>query len=169
MTTTNQPLANAISEYTSAIVGGGNELSNTTKDGVVSLTKMIYTTIGQVDEMNLCTSLLENDSIVLRDALLPQLASNTEHLLSMFQSIDALGALVDQLERTTREIRDQVKQTQSGYNLRHPKKVEKWIGSLNMFRSKKNNVNIAGSVKPPMPELAPINIPDTTAAISSLQ
>jgi hypothetical protein len=116
--------------------------------------------------MNTILDSTERDTIVLRDALLPQLESNTQHLLATFQTIDALGELVANMERTARATRDQVKEVQSAYDARHPKKVERFLGSLNMFRSKKNDDNIG---KPPMPNLSPINIPDTSAAIRKIK
>ena len=157
-------------EYASAIVGSTG--SSSARDGILSLTNLVDTNLAQIDEMNICASLLENDSMVIRDALLPQLAANTKHLLAMFQTIDELGALADQMERTTRTTKDQVKNVQSGYDARHPKQVERFLGSLNMFRSKKDvGSTNAASIKPPMPNLlsAPIDIPDTSAIISSIR
>ena len=180
-----QPLQQALLEYSTAIVSstGGHEprtandnkattttTSSNAKDGIHSLTKMVDASLSQIDEVNLCASQIENDTTVLREALLPQLASNTEHLKQMFQTIDALGTFVDQMERTTREAKEQVQQTQKGYDARHPKKMERWIGSLNMFRSKKKDgsSNNAGSVKPPMPALAVLEIPNTESVLQSV-
>ena len=76
------------------------------------------------------------------------------------------------MERATRTTKDQVKNVQSGYDARHPKQVERFLGSLNMFRSKKDvGSTNAASIKPPMPNLlsAPIDIPDTSAIISSIR
>ena len=135
-----RPLQQALLEYSTAIVSstGGHEprtandnkattttTSSSAKDGIHSLTKMVDASLSQIDEVNLCASQIENDTTVLREALLPQLASNTEHLKQMFQTIDALGTFVDQMERTTREAKEQVQQTQKGYDARHPKKMER--------------------------------------------
>ena len=151
-------------EYIEAILGSKH--GSLTRDGVHSLTEIVGQSLSQVDEMNTILDSTERDTLVLRDALLPQLESNTQHLLTTFQTIDALGELVANMERTARATRDQVKEVQSAYDARHPKKVERFLGSLNMFRSKKDTDKIG---MPPMPTLAQINIPDTSAAFRSIQ
>jgi len=158
----NQMLEEVCLEYAKTLVG----TKTLTQDGIHSLTKVIDLSVGQVEEMSIILDSAQRDTTVLRDVLLPQLNSNTQHLLAMFQTIDELGALADRMERAARACRDQTRLVNEGYSARHPKKVERFLGSLNMFRSKKNTGN---AERPPMPQLKKIEIPNVDYEIEKIR
>ena len=156
-------LNQVIGEYTDAIIGPSS--NHPSQDGIHTLTTIVDNSVGQINEISTILDSTQRDTIVLQEALLPQLNANTQHLLKMFQTIDELGALVDKMERSARTCRDQVKQVQNGYDTRHPKQVERFFGSFNMFR-KKNTGQVG---KPDMPTLAPLDIPNTKEEIEKIQ
>ena len=80
--------------------------------------------------------------------------------------IDELGHFVDHLEGCARAMRDKSREVHSGYRARHPPKVERFLGSLNLFRSKKRDVDES---RPSMPAWETPKIPDTSAEFARLK
>ena len=109
---------------------------------------------------------VDNDLLVTQDVLLPQLIENMKNMQGMYKLIDELGHLVNDIEGSARMTRDKAKAVQAAYKARNPQKMEKFLGSLNMFRSKKKATVIG---KPPMPTWEPHPLPDVDAEFKRLR
>ena len=108
----------------------------------------------------------DNDLLVTREVLLPQLLENTKSIQRTYALIDELGHLVNDMETTARATRDKAKAVHAAYKARNPQKMEKFLGSLNMFRSKKKTTVVG---RPPMPDFIPEEVPDVDAKFKHLR
>jgi SAM-dependent methyltransferase len=135
-------------------------------DGVAELCALADTHTQKIIELHGVLDGADNDLLVTRDVLLPQLLENTKSIQHMYTLIDELGHLVNGMEGSARATRDKAKAVQAAYKARNPQKMEKFLGSLNMFRSKKKTTVVG---KPPMPRFVPEELPDIDAEFKRLR
>ena len=143
----------------------GHEQSDTAT-GVEQICNVTNTYTQKVIELQGVLEGAENDLTVTTDVLLPQLLENSQNIENLFKLIDDLGRLVHNLECSAKATRDKSKAVQAAYRARNPQKIEKFLGSLNMFRSKSKDNNVS---KPPMPDWAPVEVPDVDTEFRRLR
>ena len=132
---------------------------------VARLRELVGKSSAQAWELQSVLESAEND-VAVTEALLTQLRVNAQQLANTFRLVDSLCHVVQRVEQATMATRQQCREVQAAYDARHPKSMQRFLGSINVFRSKKT----AEVQRPPMPGWHPLETPlDVDAEFLSLR
>lgn len=150
---------------TAATAQTGAQPAAASARAVARLRELVDKGSAQAWELQSVLESAEND-ITVTQTLLAQLRANTRQLANTFRLVDSLCHALQRVEQATMATRQQCREVQAAYDARHPKSIQRFLGSINVFRSKKT----AEVQRPPMPVWRPLEPPlDVDAEFRSLR